>query len=109
MEEAQLLADRAAIIVAGEIVVTGAPSELTARDTATRITYRGEVPPDLDVDASSAEGAVEIRTDRPVEVLHALTAWALSSGRDLDGLRVSTASLEDVYLELTAAQEESPT
>lgn len=48
-----------------------------------------------------SEGAVEIRTDKEVEVLAALTTWALGEKVDLGGLRVERMTLEDVYLRLT--------
>jgi ABC-2 type transport system ATP-binding protein len=51
-------------------------------------------------------GVVRVRTDRPTEVLHLLTAWALERGIELDGLTVARPSLEDVYLQLTAAEDE---
>ncbi|HVM35958.1 MAG TPA: ABC transporter ATP-binding protein [Actinomycetota bacterium] len=109
MDEAQQLADRAAIIVAGQIVASGTPSELTGRDTSTRIRYRGAVFPEFEPHATVTGDVVEIRTERPVEALHSLTGWAISSGATLDGLQVSTASLEEVYLELTAEVAESET
>ena len=49
-----------------------------------------------------------IETDEPTPVLHRLTGWALDRGIELAGLTVSRPSLEDVYLELTAGQDEEP-
>jgi ABC-2 type transport system ATP-binding protein len=37
--------------------------------------------------------------------LHELTSKALADGEELEGLEVTRPSLEDVYLELTAATE----
>lgn len=103
MEEAQRLADRVAIITAGRIVAEGSPSELTAADRATRISFR--IPPDVElppgIDGNVSSGEVSITTDDPVRMLHELTSWAIGSGVALDNLNVTGAGLEDVYLRLT--------
>lgn len=115
MDEAQALADRVAVIVAGEIVAVGAPAELGGRETApARI--RVTLPADVALPALPAlEGAperagehVELRTHAPLEALHTLTGWALAKGQTLPGLDVSQPSLEDVYLKLTATPDEVP-
>ena len=113
MDEAQFLADRVAIIRAGEIVAEGAPDQLGGRAEA-ETTIRFLAPPG--VDAASVPAAagrvvppagngsaalVELATRDPVAALHALTAWALEAGVELRGLEVTRPSLEDVYLELT--------
>jgi ABC-2 type transport system ATP-binding protein len=46
---------------------------------------------------------VVTQTATPVQTLHELTAKALAVGEELEGLEVTRPSLEDVYLELTAA------
>jgi ABC-2 type transport system ATP-binding protein len=94
MEEAQRLADRVTIIAAGEIVARGTPEDLGDRDhQAATIRYR----------VDGREIAVETTT--PVKTLHELTGAALERGEELEGLEVRRPSLEDVYLELTAAAE----
>jgi ABC-2 type transport system ATP-binding protein len=87
LDEAQQLADRVAVLRAGEIVKMGRPSELIGSATA-EIRYRrdGEL--------------VVIETAEPTRTLHELTAAALAEGRELDGLEVRRPTLEDVYLEL---------
>jgi ABC-2 type transport system ATP-binding protein len=91
MDEAQQLADRVAIIAAGEIVARGTPEDLGDRDSQpTAITYRG---PD------GAE--VALSTTTPVQTLNELTGRALAEGFDLENLEVRRPTLEDVYLELT--------
>jgi ABC-2 type transport system ATP-binding protein len=50
---------------------------------------------------------VSLRVDDPVPPLRELTAWATERGVGLPGLEVRRASLEDVYLELTGAEEPS--
>ena len=96
MDEAQRLADRVTIIAAGRIVARGTPEDLGQRDSGeTTIRYR-------------AEGReIAVQTTDPVKTLHDLTGAALAKGEDLEGLEVTRPSLEDVYLELTAAAEES--
>ena len=41
-----------------------------------------------------------MQTDEPTKLVHELTGRALASGREVEGLEVRRASLEDVYLEL---------
>ena len=43
-----------------------------------------------------------------MQTLHELTSEALDKGEELEGLEVTRPSLEDVYLELTAAAEATP-
>jgi len=94
MEEAQRLADRVTIIAAGEIVARGTPEDLGERESqAATIRYR------------AAGREVKVETTTPVETLYELTGAALARGEDLEGLEVTRPSLEDVYLELTAAAE----
>ena len=92
LDEAQQLADRVAVIVAGEIVRLGKPSELIA-GTRAQIRYR----------AGGEEIVVE--TDEPTRTLHELTAQALADGVELEALEVRRATLEDVYLELVAEEQ----
>jgi ABC-2 type transport system ATP-binding protein len=96
MDEAQRLADRVTIIAAGQIVAEGTPEDLGERDKATTtIRYR---------DAAGEE--VSIETLDPVRELNRITAAALERGEELEGLEVTRPSLEDVYLDLTAAPTE---
>ena len=48
-------------------------------------------------------GRVRIETAEPTATLYRLTAWALEQQIELQGLTVSRASLEDIYLRLTGA------
>jgi ABC-2 type transport system ATP-binding protein len=90
MDEAQRLADRVAIIAAGEVVAEGTPADLGDRDSQpTTISYRGP------------DGAVTLSTATPVQTLNELTGRALAEGFELQGLEVKRPTLEDVYLELT--------
>ena len=50
-----------------------------------------------------------MRTDEPTRVLAELTAAAVARGEELEGLQVRRPSLEEVYLALTADDEEAAT
>jgi ABC-2 type transport system ATP-binding protein len=77
MDEAQRLADRVAVIAAGEVVARGTPEGLGDRESRpARISYR--------------ENGRQVK--------------ALAEGAELEGLEVKRPSLEDVYLELTRAE-----
>ncbi|CAN5790113.1 ABC transporter ATP-binding protein [soil metagenome] len=111
MDEAQFLADRLAVIASGEIVAVGTPSTLAGRDQMkARIRFRfadeGLEPPTLGQE-DTPDGGWEIRVDDPTRSLHQLTGWALEQGASFAILDVSRPSLEDVYLEITRAQEEA--
>src|SRR5215204_3714949 len=92
LDEAQALADRVAIVKDGAILAEGAPGELGSATPRYRVSWRGE-------DGAPAEREVE----DPTPLLHELTAAALARGGRVEDLRVTRPSLEDVYLELTAA------
>ncbi len=106
MDEAQFLADRVAVIVAGRIVAEGPPATLGDRDLAkARIRYRppgGATPPGALCAPPGPDGYTEITPDDVVQTLHQLTGWAIEHGASLDGLEVTRLSLEDIYLSLTA-------
>jgi ABC-2 type transport system ATP-binding protein len=88
LDEAQQLADRVAVLVNGVIVRMGTPAELVAGSGKAEIRYREN------------GRAVVIETEEPTRALHELTGRALAEGRELEGLEVRRATLEDVYLEL---------
>ncbi len=92
MDEAQRLADRVTIIAAGEIVAQGTPEDLGDRESQpATIRYR------------AGGRDVALQTTTPVKTLHELTGRALERGEELEGLEVTRPTLEDVYLDLTAA------
>ena len=105
MDEAQALAHRLAIIADGRIVASGTADELIgARSATTRVRFRvpdGVAVPER-LGGARTGPAWELDTDAPTAALHALTAWAIDAGVELADLEVSRASLEDVYLQLTA-------
>jgi ABC-2 type transport system ATP-binding protein len=116
MDEAQNLADRVAIITAGRIVAAGTPGSLGGRDEGEAViafrlpagTAVTDLPAGLPGRPTPREDRVELRTTEPTGALNVLTSWALARGEELDALTVTRPSLEDVYLELTGAQEQEP-
>jgi ABC-2 type transport system ATP-binding protein len=110
MDEAQHLADRVAVMRAGEIIASGRPDELGGRDLRpTEIRFAlppsvmlADLPrlPALEV-ALDGELAL-IRSREGVRATQILTTWAVDHGHELDRFSVAQPSLEDVYLELTA-------
>ena len=98
LDEAQALADRVAIIKDGRIIVEGEPGSLgeTAGTAPYRVAYR------------NGDGTlIEEQTDDPTTLLHELTGDALARGERVRDLTVTRPTLEDVYLELTAADDDN--
>ena len=113
MDEAQALADRVAVIASGRIIAAGTPDDLGGRrDAECVISFElpdrepGAVEAAVAGEWSRTNGRLSLRTGDPTRSLHELTGWALDNGIGLEGLEVTRPSLEDVYLELTAAEEE---
>ena len=105
MDEAQALADRLAVISAGQIVAEGTPLTIGGRDHA-RVRIRFALPEgypaaDLPVGGLAGDGLITVESGEPTQTLHQLTGWALQRGIVLDQLRVDRPSLEEVYLNLT--------
>jgi ABC-2 type transport system ATP-binding protein len=93
LDEAQQLADRVAVLSAGEIVLQGTPAELIEGAPRTEVRWR-------------EDGAEQVvATEEPTRLLHELTARALAEGRELEGLEVRRPTLEQVYLELLDGEE----
>ena len=94
LDEAEQLADRVAVLRDGRIIREGTPAELTGETNETEVRYR----------ANGREHV--IRTTEPTRLLHELTTKAVAEGRELEHLTVRRPTLEDVYLLLTAGEEE---
>jgi ABC-2 type transport system ATP-binding protein len=85
MDEAEILADRVAIMDHGRILVLDTPAALIqGLDAPTRITL--------------ADGEVITTREPAAEIAR------LSEARRLDGVRVQTGTLEDVFLDLTGRE-----
>jgi ABC-2 type transport system ATP-binding protein len=110
MDEAQQLADRVAVMVAGRIVACGPPEELGGRQQLpTEIRFilpegisLGELPTlPSDAEVSCEREGVLIRTAEGMSAAHTLTGWALLRGHELRNFSVAQPTLEDVYMALT--------
>ncbi len=116
MDEAQTLADRVAVIAAGQIVAEGTPESLGGRDRAmSDISFvlpagatPSELPQELAAAAQVRDGRVHIPATEPARQLYELTRWALESGRELPDLTVGRPSLEDISLQLTGVEDPPP-
>jgi ABC-2 type transport system ATP-binding protein len=113
MDEAQHLANRVAIMNAGQIIAMGRPEELGGRDlrpAEIRFTLPsnwslGDLP-DVPCEQRSLEGdRALVLTKEPVVAAQRLTTWALDNDVDLGHFSVNQPTLEDIYLELTRAVE----
>ncbi len=111
MEEAERLADRIALIAAGEIIALGSPQTLGNRQRAgARITLTipsatalGELPSLLSERAERRrDGRIALPSSHLAADLYSLSGWALERGLELNDLEVRQPTLEDVYLDLTA-------
>jgi ABC-2 type transport system ATP-binding protein len=108
MEEAEALADRVIVVVAGRVVAEGTPDTLGGRDQAPA-TVRFRLPAGIGFDELPEFRGRRFRADRDhIELagadqadLGALLDWARERRLQLAGLTVARPSLEDVYLELT--------
>jgi ABC-2 type transport system ATP-binding protein len=109
MDEAQTLADRIAVMRAGEIIAMGPPDQLGGRDVHPTV-IRFELPPDRTAaelpevparEVGYVDGRVVISTDEPVIATARITNWAVEQQVELARFSVTQPSLEDVYLELT--------
>jgi ABC-2 type transport system ATP-binding protein len=115
MEEAERLADRIAVISHGQIVATGTPQTLGARELMdVEISFTlpmgltfDDLPASLEAPAPGEGGIVRLRAEDSVSSLFVLTRWAIEHDLPLPDLEVRRPSLEDVYLQLTDATEEA--
>jgi ABC-2 type transport system ATP-binding protein len=109
MDEAQVLCDRVAVIVAGKIVAEGPPDNLAGGESSAEIRFSlpegtgADTLPDMPPLAKVlVEGpSVLVTAADPTHPLNIVTGWALGRGISLPDLTVTRPRLEDVYLELT--------
>jgi ABC-2 type transport system ATP-binding protein len=109
LEEAEQLADHAAIIVHGAIRVGGTIRELRERKRGTVISFRKpddgwQAPSELAGEMNVRDAVVTIETEQPTHALYALTRAASEHGIELQDLTVRPVSLEDVYLDLVGPE-----
>ena len=114
MDEAQHLANRVAVMNAGQIIAMGRPEELGGRDlrpAEVRFSLPSEWSlgdlPDVPCEQRALEGdRVLLLTKQPVVAAQRVTTWALDHDVDLGHFSVTQPTLEDIYLELTGSQGE---
>jgi ABC-2 type transport system ATP-binding protein len=111
MDEAQHLANRVAVMRAGEIIAMGRPEELGGRDarpaeirfTLPSAWSLGDLPDVPSSERTLEAGRVLVLTSEPVPATQAITTWALEHEVELGHFSVAQPTLEDIYLELTGA------
>jgi ABC-2 type transport system ATP-binding protein len=111
IEEAERLCDRVAIIDDGVIIASGSPRELQAKSanqSAIEITltqpWRGELPswPHAIRGTLSEDGRqIKVTSEHPARTLVDMVKWTDAQGIDLDDVRLTRPTLEDVFIELT--------
>jgi ABC-2 type transport system ATP-binding protein len=111
MAEAEKLADRAAILLRGEIAAIGSPRQLTAAgDRRTRISVSTEKGRLREADRdfpfasvqSSGDGYTVYLSEKPGSSAAAIIAWLEEEGDPLIDLRIERPSLEERFLEITS-------
>jgi ABC-2 type transport system ATP-binding protein len=113
MDEAQFLADRVAVMSAGQIIASGRPDELGGRDLRpAEIRFRlpeglslDDVP-DVPGERSMMGDSAVLLTREPVLASQRITTWAVDWGVELAHFSVTQPTLEDIYLELTGSSPE---
>lgn len=112
LDEAEHLADRVGVMANGKMIAEGTPSELIDGISGTVVSFQlpssvaasdavatfGSL---LDQDVRLSGRLVEATVDRSTTVVHRLTGWAIEQNIELEGLSVTRASLEEVFLQLT--------
>ncbi len=113
MDEAQVLADRVAVLRDGKVAALGTPAELQAMRGDVEIRFglpagvdAGELPA-LSGTARLAGGEMRIETDTPTADLAVLCGWAQTRGIELGNLTVERPSLEDVFLAIAGDHAEA--
>jgi ABC-2 type transport system ATP-binding protein len=117
MDEAQFLADRVAVMRAGEIIASGRPQDLGGRDlrpAEIRFMLPAGVTldevPDGYCETTSVVGDQVVLTSRDaVRAAQEVTSWALERDLDLAHFSVTQPTLEDIYLELTGGEQSTST
>ncbi len=110
LEEAEVLADRIAVIRDGRIVARGTPDTLGGRDHDRSLiqcrvdpSHIQNVPPTWGASIGE-DGSVVIKSADPLERLAEMHAWATANEISVRDLQIRRPTLEDVYLALTTDQ-----
>ncbi len=107
MDEAQVLADRVAVLRDGKIAALGTPAKLQALRGDVEIRF--SLPPGVELAALPAlstqprltGGEVRVETTAPTADLAVLCSWAEARGLELPALTVERPTLEDVFLAIS--------
>jgi ABC-2 type transport system ATP-binding protein len=117
MDEAEALADRVGVIIAGKLAAVSTPRDLGGRARAiAHVRFAnvpalsGKRPPDIrGAEVRVEDGQYVITTDFPTAVVKTLGEWAFSHGvSELPGLTVTRPSLEDTYLQMLSERGATP-
>ncbi len=112
LDEAERLADRVAILQAGQIQVAGTVRHVareagvptTIKFTAPERVLDGTLPPPRCLDVVVTGDVAVCHTDCASAAVRELLSWAAANDLgDLDGLSVETPTLEDAYLQLVSS------
>ena len=107
MDEAQVLADRVAVLRDGKIAALGTPAELQALrgDVEIRFALPHGIElaalPALSTQPRLTGGEVRVETTAPTADLAVLCSWAEARGLELPALTVERPTLEDVFLAIS--------
>ncbi|MBI15332.1 MAG: ABC transporter [Chloroflexi bacterium] len=103
MEEAEVLADRFALMNNGFIGKIGTMDELrNSKNSTIKFDYNGNldmIPENIREICSITNKKITIQSNMPTQTLSTLTLWALNENIDLQNLSVQAQSLEEIFLE----------
>jgi ABC-2 type transport system ATP-binding protein len=114
--EAERLCERVAIMDGGQIIATGGPRALAAESASTQsVSFRTKSRIDVErlaavpgmVDVACDDHSVTFRTSDARRTVRELTGLLEASGIELLELHVHPATLEDVFLRLTGAENDA--
>ncbi len=105
MDEAEVLADKIALLNAGIIEAEGTLEELRTYKKATTIKFElddalHKMPVEISKLANVIGNKVKLETMTPMSSLAILTSWALNEEIELRGLSVQQQSLDEIFIEL---------
>ena len=110
MDEAEVLADRIALLNSGIIEAEGTLEELRAYKKATTIKFQLDdaikrIPVEIVKLANVIGNEVKLETTTPMTSLAVLTSWALNEKIELKGLSVQQQSLDEIFIDLIEDRE----